>query len=339
MAVEESKISEYTAENLFYPWFYMGGMIDQITNAVMDMSGYMTPFKNELLRLYRDMSMEIEKNTLVFFNIGAGCSPIYYSKEELKKCGMRQLPIFIVVAECPKKTIFMVDKFNEEVPAFVKYYKDWWDINFEKRGAGLWVFAGNEYITGVVEVRIYNTFFPTFLPINKEKLRDKKIEAEITSRQNASKDRAFVVSFYKRMKDLLERVGSAKGMTLVLSTASFDLSETTSTTAKLGTGNLDLELYKEIREFIEMPHTLFLVWPFESIYFFFVGTLCRFDYTKSDYSVTLVIKVIGDEVVAQCDTSACFSTDISGKRKKICKAKNNKRFITGSMIRRVARNK
>lgn len=237
--------------NLFYPWFFLGEFKTSIVNTISD-TELMIAEKNELLRLFYDLnSIEISNYKKIYINIGSN---------SLDTFGIyRQFPLCMENND-GKTLVILIDNFKT-LPAILEC------VNATETNY-------NTFSCEKADFKIYNTFFPTFLNINKykNKFKDKKLFSKILENQTKSDDQSFVLNFYKILKSFISR---APCYVYIVSTATFS-----ENSAIENSGNINLEMFSEILDLINTNKFILFVWPYNSYYFYFYGTRVRIDYTQ-----------------------------------------------------------
>lgn len=235
---------------LFYPWYFLGEFRMNITNAVNN-PFWMNNEKRELVRLSDDLvNLDVSEYEFTYMNIGADDNSDLLSI-------IRQLPMFVECREV-RTLVILVDKFNI-IPHVITHK------NFIKK-------SDNIYTNGYIDIRVYNTFFPTWLEARLQNFRDKKIKKCIVKRQESSNDREFVSSFYENLRIFIER---SMGSIYVVSTATFRNASSTE-----NTGNINFEMFPELLLFVGLERFILLVWPFGSMYYYSWGTMKRIKYIE-----------------------------------------------------------
>jgi hypothetical protein len=118
-----------------------------------------------------------------------------------------------------------------------------------------------------IDIRLYNTYFPTCIDINKKFLKDRKIIKKIMLARSCSKDKEFVTLFYLNLKRFIE---NSIVKVCIVSTATFFETNVSD--------NLNLEMFSEILEIIGINNLILLVWPYNSKFFYAFGTRKKISY-------------------------------------------------------------
>ena len=275
--------------NLFYPWFYQGEMISDIENYINHLKrGHDTLAynKQELIRLYKDFSNIDLTNKAFLLHIGANCN--HYKDGEpgkLYDCKSRLIPDFFNQSSINQNSIiFIVDNFGDDsdISKLSTHY-----IRIEKTHEENKYIVDNDGIN--ITIYVYNTYFPTYLDEKMYYTKSKETTQFIREKTYRSDDKRFVTEFYNKLTIFL----SKSLFSVILSTASFRIPEATQKYVlndtdvidggfkrELGTGNVDLELYPELIEIIKDPKIIFIMWPFESEYFYILKHLAKFKYRE-----------------------------------------------------------
>ena len=276
--------------NLFYPWFYQGEMSSQMVNYKADLENgkdILKSNKEELIRLYKDFDNIDLTDKVFLLHIGANCNEYNYEEASqkilsLNNCKLRLIPPFFIESVINiglSGVIFIVDNFgdNSDISNLSAEY-----MTIKKTDT-----INKYYIPDYdITIYVYNTYFPTYLDENMYYTVDRDTTEFIIEKRRQSSDKEFIINFYRKLEStLLKSVFS-----VVLSTASFrDANATSQKVLKNtlikgeykinpGSGNLDLELYREINNIIKNKKIIFIIWPFESDYFFILKHLVKFDY-------------------------------------------------------------
>lgn len=232
----------FSIDNLFFPWYYEGEFTTTIINTLI-CNEIIQNIKEELIRLYNDLqTIETINYEFIYINIGAKTNDLFGD--------YRQIPSFIGTQNT---LIILVDIFDS-IPNIISEY-DMIEIEhmFYKKDN--------------INIRLYNTYFPTCIDINKKFLKDKKIIKKIILARSRSKDKEFVTSFYLNLKRFIE---NSIVKVCIVSTATFF--ETTVS------DNLNLEMFSEMLELIGINNLILLVWPYNSKFFYAFGTRKKISY-------------------------------------------------------------
>jgi hypothetical protein len=282
--MDESKKEVF---NLFYPWFYQGEMMSDIENYISALKkgdDTLKSNKQELIRLYKDFSNIDLTDKAFLLHIGANCN--HYKGGEpgkLYDCKSRLIPDFFNTSSINQNSIiFIVDNFGDDTDISKLSTSN---MPIEKTDDQNKYTVDNNGIK--ITIYVYNTYFPTYLDENKYYTKNKETTQFIREKTHRSDDKRFVTEFYNKLSVFL----SKSLFSVILSTASFLSPSATQKYVlneygvidggfkrELGTGNVDLELYPEIINIIKDPKIIFIMWPFESEYFYILKHLAKFKY-------------------------------------------------------------
>jgi len=239
----------YQTSNLFYPWYFLGEFRTNIANVINDPM-CMDEEKGELIRLSHDFAtLDTSEYEMIYSNIGA--ANITDSLGAL-----RQIPMFFEYSS--RALVILIDRFNSP-PSILRRG----DFTMTSR---------NTYSNGLIDVRIYNTFFPTWLDSKFQIFRDENVKNEIIKIQENSRDREFVSQFYENLRMFIKR---SVASIYFVSTATFLNNQATE-----NKGNINLEMFPEILLLIGTERFVLLVWPYGSLYYYSWGTIKRINYTE-----------------------------------------------------------
>jgi len=235
---------------LFFPWYFLGEFRINIMNTVYNPC-FVQKQKIELFRLSSDLeTLDISKYEMIYINIGAANVNNYMGM-------IRQLPLFVESKQV-RTLVILIDKFNS-IPSVLKH-KEFIKISY------------NTYSNGIIDIKIYNTFLPTWLKARIQKFTDKEAKKTIIENQENSRDKEFVYQFYENLRTFINRSNQP---IYFVSTATFMNNEATE-----NSGNINLELFPEVLLLVGMEKFILLVWPYNSTYYYSWGTMKRINYTN-----------------------------------------------------------
>jgi hypothetical protein len=237
--------------NLFYPWFYKGEFTTCLANTILNPTSSNNK-KKELQRLTNDLTIIKPNNTQVYINIGSS------SNSQQNK--LRQLPMFLTEKNI---LIILIDTFTT-LPEIIT------DLECLK-------ISHNTYSKNNITIKLYNTYLPTFLNSHKVRFIDNNFNNTIRLKQDSSDDEKFVEHFYSCLNTFITNVDKGNGYTIIVNTATFSEINATGNIA-----NLNFEMFPELLNVF--GKVLLLVWPFNTFYFFIVGTMDKIHY-RCDYDV------------------------------------------------------
>ena len=233
---------------LFFPWNYQGEMTLELLNMFADKDNYQCK-KNELIRLNNDLkTLDISEYNLIYINIGAHSHDLNGVNRQIPPC----------ITSVNRVLVILIDIFPNR-PSIIDYF-DFTNIE------------DSFYRSHNIDLRIYNTLFPTWLDANTVNLRYREWNKKVRIKQIKSCDKHFVEIFYNNLRSFIER---ASQMVYIVSTASYNENK------YIGQiGNNNLELFPELLDMIGLNNFLLLIWVYDSIYFYVFGTMNKFNYME-----------------------------------------------------------
>lgn len=232
---------------LLFPWNYQGEMTLELLNMFADKDNYLSE-KKELIRLSNDLeTLDTSEYDVIYINIGArshDLNGVY-----------RQIPPWI--QRFNRALVILIDLFPTR-PRIIDYFDF---IEIEE----------SFYTSHNVDLRIYNTMFPTWLDANTVNLRYREWNKKVRIEQIKSHDKDFVEIFYNNLRSFIERTC----LVYIVSTASYNENEFIGQI-----GNNNLELFPELLDMIGLNNFLLLVWVYDSVYFYVFGTMNKFNYME-----------------------------------------------------------
>ena len=236
--------------DLFYPWYFLGEFRTNIENVINDPI-CMDEEKRELIRLSHDFeSLDTSEYEMIYTNIGAANVTDYLGI-------VRQMPMFIEYANV-RTLVILIDRFNS-IPSILRHRE-------------FTMVSHNTYSNGVIDIRIYNTFFPTWLDSKLQVFPNIHTKNNIINMQERSRDKEFVSQFYENLRMFINR---SVASIYFVSTATFLNNEATE-----NKGNINFEMFPEILLLVGTERFILLVWPYNSLFYYSWGTIKRINYTE-----------------------------------------------------------
>ena len=275
---------DFTPNNIQYPWFNKGENRGSFMNSYVGRDGNRenASMKNELFRLYEDLlTLRESTHDCIYFCVGG--KEIHFENNNISYdvgSAFRQFPNFL--REFNNPLVVLVDTYEDTDPFAFKFLAI--DEHIVERNENFVVWRYEDIYDPSIKsvnitIKIYRTYFPSF--VESGTLFDRR------------QDKQFVTCFYDRFKSLLQGINNKDNIDckiIFANTATFKYKQGTGEES----GNVNMVMFKEVLEFVEMKNFLLLIWPYGSSYFYGFGSRTRINYTRDSLFDTNAVNCIQD---------------------------------------------
>jgi hypothetical protein len=271
---------------IFYPWFYGGELKSLIINNINNPEDFVT-MKYQLINLMNDLkNIEIKPNSIINIHIGFNSE----NSESPYLSNIRN-SLSYVHTNSTTQYNFMIDKFYTDLQDNVT------SVN-------------NKTIT----TKYYNTFFPTYLSVDKVFIKTDKYYNIISD--NAIKDIKFIQQFYKVFEKFVNIISKTQSIIFVWNSSVYGILNSTSTLTSKGLGNISCEMFSELLNFIPYNRFYIFSWIYNTQYYVYLKQFIFFKYTNNN---TLLVD-IGNDIVS-------FNKDFYEDLNKVNKYNQHKHIL------------
>jgi hypothetical protein len=268
---------------IFYPWFYGGELKNTIINNINNPEDFVS-MKFQLLKLMNDLKyIEIQPNSIINIHIG-------FNSENSESPYLSDIRNCLPYVNTTSKTQynFMIDIFDTDLEDTIT------NVN------------NKDVITNY-----YNTFFPTYLSVDKVFLKTNKYYDVIYS--NSIKDKKFIEQFYDVFEIFLANISKTQSMVFVWNSCVYSMFNSTSTLTFKGLGNVGYEMFSELLKFMSNDRIYMFSWLYNTEYYLYLKQFIFFKYTHHN----ILLVDIGNNLVL-------FNKDFKEHLKMVNKYYSNK---------------